>query len=250
MIVARSPCVHFHLTPMVFPHLARCSSSIVFAVFACGLTLVSTVRAQTTTVLKLGPSGGYGYGLPWTQYSFSFIPVEAETTVTFGFFNEPGGWLFDDASLVRAAVPNLQLMTNGGFETGNLTGWNLSPNGVSEFIGHVGAFPHSGMYSYVDISPYFETISQTIATTPGQVYDLSFSLEEASGPGVTPADDSAVEFTTSVSDISGFNGGISEVPEPSSWALIAGSAALVGAIGFRLRAALRFRGLALSSVTP
>ena len=69
------------------------------------------------------------------------------------------------------------LIVNGGFETGNFTGWTVtgagfncgSPSGISNNT------PHSGTYSACFGNPSALTfISQALATTPGQQYAVTF----------------------------------------------------------------------------
>jgi VCBS repeat-containing protein len=81
------------------------------------------------------------------------------------------------ASLTEDAGPTI--VTNGGFETGDLTGWITNPavdRHVSvEFFGFGGEF---GNYSaLLSPNPFGnESFSQVIATTPGQHYTLGFSI--------------------------------------------------------------------------
>lgn len=81
------------------------------------------------------------------------------------------------------------LVVNGGFETGNFSGWSQSgafmsvtggPGHVGPYIGGYG--PHSGdYYAALGTVRGFGTLSQTLTTTPGQTYSLSFFLANDSG---------------------------------------------------------------------
>ena len=87
-------------------------------------------------------------------------------------------------ALCLAAIPaaRANLLTNGGFETENATpaipppGWTASGDGLAIDS----SFAHSGTYDVAftalstDASP--GTLSQTVATTSGQSYTLSFWL--------------------------------------------------------------------------
>ncbi|MBY0507755.1 MAG: hypothetical protein K2X03_27835 [Bryobacteraceae bacterium] len=69
---------------------------------------------------------------------------------------------------------------NGGFETGDLTGWSLSGN--TDFIGVGSFFPHSGTYA-LEGGPVGSLgfVSQSIATVPGADYQLSLWLANDCG---------------------------------------------------------------------
>jgi hypothetical protein len=68
------------------------------------------------------------------------------------------------------------LVTNGGFETGDFTGWSLF--GAGAFDGVDGAFPQSGSFAAFFGEPLVAPsgISQTLATTAGKFYTISFWL--------------------------------------------------------------------------
>ena len=82
------------------------------------------------------------------------------------------------------------LVTNGSFETGDFTGWTLSGDttftGVCDVSTCPGGFaPEDGNYAaYFGPVGDTATISQTIATIPGDEYSLSFYL--ANPVGGTP----------------------------------------------------------------
>ena len=80
---------------------------------------------------------------------------------------------------LQAQTSNLVL--NGGFETGNFTYWNVSGNGFDVDNGSCGSYsgitPHSGNYEAdfeSDGSALYQYLSQTLPTTPGASYLLSF----------------------------------------------------------------------------
>jgi len=64
------------------------------------------------------------------------------------------------------------LITNPGFETGNFTGWSVS--GLAGVDGTVGGLsPHSGNFQAL-LGSNNVSISQSVATTPGQSYTIDF----------------------------------------------------------------------------
>ena len=88
-------------------------------------------------------------------------------------------------SVLPANAANL--VQNGGFETGDFTGWTHSndPDGF-QFVDSAKA--HSGQFSAhlgvnpLDIAPgTFADLQQTIATVPGTTYTMSFWLDVEPG---------------------------------------------------------------------
>ena len=100
------------------------------------------------------------------------------------------------------AVPaRAAAITNGGFETGDLTGWTLTngsafdavctggvPIGASTCSANSGTFAMAfGQFDAV------ATLSQTIATTSGSTYTISFFLAN-DNPGGNPVESFAVRW--------------------------------------------------------
>ena len=87
-------------------------------------------------------------------------------------------------ALALAAGPaRANLVTNGGFETGDFTGWTLTGSGGGVAIDKTAA--HSGTYDAafaLAAGGTTATLSQAIATTAGQSYSLSFWLLDQANP--------------------------------------------------------------------
>lgn len=75
-----------------------------------------------------------------------------------------------------AAHASLNIVANGGFETGDFTGWTVSIDPV--FDGVDSLQPHSGSFAaYFGNPSGASTISQTLATVAGSVYSIDFWLQ-------------------------------------------------------------------------
>jgi hypothetical protein len=86
------------------------------------------------------------------------------------------------AALSIASPAKANLITNGGFETGDFTGWTTGVDGTTAAV--TGTFnsvsPHSGNFQAVFNGVAFLTgtafAQQTLTTTPGTNYTLEFFL--------------------------------------------------------------------------
>jgi hypothetical protein len=83
-----------------------------------------------------------------------------------------------------SAIPITNIVNNGGFETGDFTGWtqsNTPGTGVGIFA------PHSGTYAaFFGNSGSLTYLSQDLSTVAGTNYELSFFLQHGGG-GSGPA---------------------------------------------------------------
>jgi hypothetical protein len=132
--------------------------------------------------------------------------------------------LFLSVNTQLARADGVNLVKNGGFETGDFSGWSLSgnPSGCTNFptgvlsLGQVvpacGGFstftntvgPHSGTFAAFFGSPFAISpgvVTQNLATNPGGSYDLSFWLLNETGSTnsfiVTFSTDTVLDLTNS-----------------------------------------------------
>jgi hypothetical protein len=89
-------------------------------------------------------------------------------------------------------VASADLVVNGGFETGDFTGWTINPSPTGDFPWTIdgsstGPFAGAHFASTGCIGPTCTSgpggsfLSQNLATTPGQTYTLSFAYNPNAG---------------------------------------------------------------------
>jgi hypothetical protein len=157
--------------------------------FTLGLALFGAVVSASAQidVLSLQDSPQQDY----TYYSYDVTATNTTTWLTVFFRQDPAYWGFDDVALTDTNGNNL--IVNGGFETGDLTGWETVGQQGLPAAGRVTAGTpgpgtensHSGSYYWYDGAVGgVDGIAQGISTVVGQDYVLSFWLAgdgEASG---------------------------------------------------------------------
>ncbi len=188
------------------------------------------------------------------QYSANFVATGTSTTITFAFRHDPGFFALDNASVVDVATPGVNLLVNGSFEA-NLSspdGWSFFNPYNATFAGFVSTsvdllYAQDGNNFWYDgaVGAY-DGIDQTIVTTPGQNYTLSFWLSQENYSGITTFQ----PLNTIVSNgTDGTNGnGVdmmayalsngtptvpAPVPEPETYAMMLAGLGLLGFMGRR-----------------
>jgi hypothetical protein len=173
------------LTATAVPGGPFAPSSQSFYVSNSGPTTLSWSLVNTSQWLAVTPTNG------------TLLPGGSATTVTVGFSSAANALAsgvysatltFTDQTtgLMRVRPFTLQvslsLLQNGGFETGSFSSWVLSGNISDNVVSSSLIAPHSGNYAAVfGQVGSLAYLSQTVPTSPGQAYLLSFWLSNPSG---------------------------------------------------------------------
>lgn len=197
------------------------------AVWLCPL---GAAQAQTD-VLSLQNSAQQAY----TLYNFTLTATNSTTALTAFFRQDPAYWALDDVSVTPVSSPGTELVANGGFETGNFTGWTIVGQQGLNAAGRIESgtpgtdtrSTHSGNFDYYDGAVGgVDGISQSFATTVGEDYNLSFWLANDGG-GVSSLDifvgaqvSSYNGITILYDGLPAVDGNPVVVPEPSVFALL------------------------------
>ena len=223
--------------------------ALAFAVGCAGAFGAHNVSAQTAppgASFDLFATVG-GVTLPtWEQYSFSFTAAVANTTVSFAFREVPAYFAFDDAAVFLTSAPGTNLLVNPGFEAASAgqnvpTSWGrwIQPIDVTAIglvqsgtAGSCGIGPHSGSLLWCDGSVEgYDAVYQTVATTIGANYTVSFWLQDNSGALITDPEINMFGYATDGIPV----GTIPVVPEPETYALMLAGLGALGWIGRRRR---------------
>ena len=140
----------------------------------------------------------------YTPYSAPFVATSTQSTVTFVFRHDPGFFAFDNASVVDTTIPSGNLLLNPSFESGaptvpgagvpdwtyfeqaGLVDVGLPVLGFEAPSGTDGLSAQDGSFFWNDgATGGYDGIDQTLTTTVGDTYNISFYLAEINSNDVT-----------------------------------------------------------------
>ena len=150
--------------------------------------------ANTSVWLNVSPAGGALAGGGQVTVAAGLNTAASNLTAgayaaTVFFTNQTSGTV---QSRQFALTVSQSLVQNGGFETGDFTGWNVTGNsGQNAVVSFPPQFVHSGSYgAFLGNVSTLGYAAQTLSTVPGQLYLVSFWLNNPNNTGygstVTP----------------------------------------------------------------
>lgn len=170
------------------------------------------------------------------SYSVDFIGGVTDTAITFAFRQDPAFLSFSNASVVDLTTGSANLLVNGDFSAAGSVGTNSPPGWTyaniygAEAAGIVelGCGVGGSNCWYDGAVQAYDAISQTISTTIGDTYEISFNLN---GGG---SQDGVYSDLSTNGNVTGTGGnGIDVlayaqaglpaaggVPEPATWAML------------------------------
>ena len=114
-----------------------------------------------------------------------FTAAIADTAITFAFREDPAFIYFSNVSVTDVTTPSGNLLTDGDFSGGTYTDNGNSATPVGWTYANVYGATYGGVIegtTWVDGAVQaYDAISQTISTTVGNVYEISFYVTDNSG---------------------------------------------------------------------
>jgi hypothetical protein len=211
--------------------------------------------------INLGPPAGALLDLngdpishgSFTQYSVNFTATLTSTAITFAIREDPAFIFLENTSVVDTTTSSGNLLLNGDFGLGTVGSlpldWTFANVNGASFSGVVDASNSGSACGSTPASPVtncwydgsvqaYDTISQTIATTIGNQYQISFFVED-NGSLTTFSDLSTNGDTTDTggngADVVVYGGAPVNLnaPEPATYGLVGLGLVGVGVIRAR-----------------
>jgi len=220
--------------------------------------LVAAIALLTVTALMAGPSNvppptgaildlnGQPISFAFQQYTVDFTATLTNTTFTFAFRDDPSWISFENASVADLTHPSGNLLVNGDFsgatynagsENSYPTGWTYTDpygTGGGTVDTDCGGPQASGICWSDGAIQAYDALSQSIGTTVGDTYQVSFWVSEGSEQStfsaVSTNGDTTDEHGNGIDVLAYAQSGVPPLatPEPASLLLVVAGAAVLG----------------------
>jgi hypothetical protein len=137
----------------------------------------------------------------YSSLSYNYTAIANLTRISFALRIDVGYFGVDDVSIRDLATPATELLSNGGFETGNFSSWihcvqsgstisgsvQSTSSGIS--YGNYTFVARSGSYYYLGgATVNAEYLSQTFSSIIGHTYNFSFAYVYAGNGSLSSGD--------------------------------------------------------------
>jgi len=150
------------------------------------LAITSNICTSTITAIQMVaacfPCPSF---VPYASFLYTYTAISNVTRIAFAYRRQNYYFALDSISVRDYAAPSTEILTNGGFETGDLTSWIYCNQNNASSTGGVKAntifsynnftyYPQAGTYYYAAGSIISaDYISQSFPTIIGHQYNVS-----------------------------------------------------------------------------
>ncbi|CAF1342646.1 unnamed protein product [Adineta steineri] len=156
------------------------SSSTTTTTTTTMFTCISSLTGATMLLNLTNSPSQSGY----IQYSYNYIAVTTSTRLTLSFRMDLDNWSLDTLSVKRIGT-STELLTNGDFDSGTMSGWlSCNPNNATNFgfVQYNLIYSQSGYYFWKDASTgAVDYLYQYFSSVVGVNYTISFYLRGDGG---------------------------------------------------------------------
>ncbi|CAF3301472.1 unnamed protein product [Rotaria socialis] len=191
-----------HLAARVVPALVAQQVQRAVAQQNLNLAITSNVcTANWTGISMIANCINCSTLLYYYNFVTNYTAIGSPSRIVFSLFRSNGFFALDDISVRSNTAPSVEILVNGGFEYGNLTGWSYCNQNSASNTGGVKAnssnFTYSGVHFYANSGSYYyiggglpvaDYMSQTFSTITGQLYTVSLWFFNSNNVTLTSAD--------------------------------------------------------------